>query len=561
MANKESKMAFNNLPGCAADYIRLIVKKMRWQKKARADVQAELTAHFEDALKDCKTDGEKERKAKEIIDNFGDAKLIAALARRAKKRCRPLWQKTAIKAFQTLGVIIGLFILYVAWFVSGRPEITTNYVEAANKMMKPKAVDDSQNAAPYYEKAAKLIEPQNKQIYECVRKSFIEASEANIIQIRQWLDKNREALKLIEQGTEKPYYWQTFQCDPGDNNSMLSVLLPYLGEYRTLAYGLRWRAYLSAEDKQYEKAFADLLTIYKFGKHQKTDGILVQSLVGTAIEALSVNTARTILYKHDIGAQQLESFYNNLQTIVCNENFVVDPSIEKLTEYDEIQRCFTESHFGFEHIYLKRLFTFRDFLSHNDRNALSITVQNLPAAFNVLFTHPGKQQTRQMTDAFFDFWEQAATETPFELKGRDLEKETTALIKGNFLLKILAPAMQRVAVLSWRNKAEVEGTLTIIEILRFKQEKGRLPDDLQELVTAGYLKSLPIDPYSDKPLVYKKTQNGFTYYSLGQDFNDNGGKAYETEPGKYKIWADANDGDAVFWPVVSCLEKSATNAK
>ena len=73
MTNKESKTLFDNLPGCAADYIRLVIKKMRWQKKARADVQAELIAHFEDALKDCKTDGEKERKAKEIIDNLETA--------------------------------------------------------------------------------------------------------------------------------------------------------------------------------------------------------------------------------------------------------------------------------------------------------------------------------------------------------------------------------------------------------------------------------------------------------------------------------------------------------
>lgn len=547
MANKESKNPFNHLPGCAAEYIRLVIKKMRWQKKVRADVQAELIAHFEDALKDCKTDEKKEKTAKEVISNFGDAKLIGALARRAKKRCRPLWQKTLIGAFQAIGIIIVLCILYIGWFLSGRPVITTDYIDVANKMTKPKAADDSQNAEPYYEKAAKLIEPQNKQIFECVRKSFIEASEANIVQIRQWLEKNQEALNLIEQGANKPYYWQMFQGMPKDNNSMLSVLMPNLSECRTLAYGLRWRAYLSAEDKQYDKAFADLLTIYKLGQHQKNKGILVQSLVGTAIEALSTSTIRMILSRHDIGAQQLESLYNNLQAIVCNENFVVDSSIEKLIEYDEIQRCFTESHFGFEHIYLNRMPFGGNFPDPNNYwPSLSSLCQ---ATVNMLFIHPGKQQSRQTADAYFDFWEQIADKTPFELKERDLEKESTALLKNNILLRLLAPAMQKVAVLSWRNKAEVEGTVAIIEILRFKQEKGRLPDDLQELVTAEYLKSLPMDPYSDKSLVYKKTQDGFTYYSVGKDFIDNGGKAYETEPGKYKIWADANDGDAVFWPV------------
>ena len=94
MKENDIKNQFENLPVCAVDYIKLVIKKMRWKKKVRGDVQAELIAHFEDALRECKTNEEKEKKAKEVIENFGDAKLIATLARRAKKRCRPMWQIT-----------------------------------------------------------------------------------------------------------------------------------------------------------------------------------------------------------------------------------------------------------------------------------------------------------------------------------------------------------------------------------------------------------------------------------------------------------------------------------
>ncbi|PKL46165.1 MAG: hypothetical protein CVV39_07545 [Planctomycetes bacterium HGW-Planctomycetes-1] len=558
MKKEKGQSGFENLPLCVAGYIRLVIKKMRWRKKVRSDVQAELIAHFEDALKDCKTDEEKERTAKEIIDNFGDAKILGVLARRAKKRCRPLWQKTMIKAFQTFGIIIGLFILYVTWFLSGRPEITTNYVEIANNMIKPKAADDPQNAAPYYEKASKLIESQDKQTYECIRKDFTEANEIDIAQIKQWLDKNTEALNLIEQGTAMPYCWQTYHGELNDSNSMLSILMPNLGKYRTLAHCLRWRAYLSAEDGQYEKAFADLLTAYTFGKHQKSKATLVENLVGMAIKSLSTGTCRTILSGHKIPTDELASFSNDLQAIVKDEDFTMTASFgfEKLFIYDEIQRCFTSNRFGVEHLYPKRLVGLM--------GGFDSAFGQLLVALYISFTHPthpDKQETRQMADAYYDFWERTAAETPFELKERDLTKEVNALIKDNILLEILAPAMQKVAIMSWRIKADAESTLSIIAILRFKQEKGRLPDDLQELITAGYLKSLPMDPFSDKPLVYKKTQDGFTYYSVGQDFIDNGGKAYEIEPGKYRIWADSNDGDAVFWPVASRLEKAATNSK
>ena len=121
MIKKDTGKLFSNLPPVAADYIKLVIKKMggwhglsaAWpwscSRKVRRDVQAELIAHFEDALADCKDDKEKEERAKKLIAEFGDAKLVGILARRAKKRCRPLWQKVIIRTCQAFGI----FILYL----------------------------------------------------------------------------------------------------------------------------------------------------------------------------------------------------------------------------------------------------------------------------------------------------------------------------------------------------------------------------------------------------------------------------------------------------------------
>ena len=56
-----------HLPVAIAEFVTLIVKHMRYRRKVRADVAAELAAHFEDALKDCKTDEERNRTAKKLI--------------------------------------------------------------------------------------------------------------------------------------------------------------------------------------------------------------------------------------------------------------------------------------------------------------------------------------------------------------------------------------------------------------------------------------------------------------------------------------------------------------
>ncbi|MCA9135328.1 MAG: hypothetical protein KDB00_01180 [Planctomycetales bacterium] len=59
-------------------------------------------------------------------------------------------------------------------------------------------------------------------------------------------------------------------------------------------------------------------------------------------------------------------------------------------------------------------------------------------------------------------------------------------------------------------------------IALFRQRAGRFPVDLAELVP-DFLASIPIDPYSDKPLIYRIEGDGYVMYSTGTDGDDDGG--------------------------------------
>ena len=159
MGKKDIDKLFENLPQCAADYIQYVIRKMRYRKKIRADVQNELIAHFEDALADCSGTEEKERAAKELIAEFGDAKMLGKLARRAKKRCRPLWRKIIARIFQTAGIIIVCLILYCSYLMTGQPTIQVDYTQEYVRANRPQA-DESLNAGVLYDKIADIyIEP------------------------------------------------------------------------------------------------------------------------------------------------------------------------------------------------------------------------------------------------------------------------------------------------------------------------------------------------------------------------------------------------------------------
>ena len=56
----DRKSDSKSLPACAVEYVQRLLKKMRYRRKVRNEVEAELKAHFEDELKDCKSGEEKE---------------------------------------------------------------------------------------------------------------------------------------------------------------------------------------------------------------------------------------------------------------------------------------------------------------------------------------------------------------------------------------------------------------------------------------------------------------------------------------------------------------------
>ena len=61
------------------------------------------------------------------------------------------------------------------------------------------------------------------------------------------------------------------------------------------------------------------------------------------------------------------------------------------------------------------------------------------------------------------------------------------------------------------------------------------------------MKKQPVDPYSDKPLIYKKTDDDFMLYSVGRNFTDDAGQVARDNEGKIKRYAD--EGDWVWGPV------------
>jgi hypothetical protein len=386
-----------------------------------------------------------------------------------------------------------------------------DYVAKANKLARAGRAEEL-NSAPYYKKAFELYVEQPGQLRNLNKRGWpgdLAAKQQKDLQA--WIERNSEALRQLKKGAEKPCCWIEYQAE-----SLWHVKLPDLSKVKDLAQLLCHRAKANAASGDLDRAFTDLLVAYRFGMHWTGPKTLIEQLVGLAVRALAVRTGLEILDRTSPAPGLLKRFQHELEQVTAARGQVIDFSIERLMTSEAIRAILTDSNEAGGALGPQQRKTMRDMLSLNE----------------------------EQLDKVYDYFGQVAHKTPWQLHshGEDISKVVGELTEGNFFLDTFMPAVGRVVELSYRSKVEADALVTGLSILRYKADKGRPPQKLDQLISTGYLKALPMDPYSGNPLVYKRIRHDFTLYSLGADFDDDGGTPSRWGGG-------SQGGDMVFWPV------------
>jgi len=204
---------------------------------------------------------------------------------------------------------------------------------------------------------------------------------------------------------------------------------------------------------------------------------------------------------------------------------------EKVFMNDLVQRCFTDDGQGNGRVLASGL----------------ILAASSPTSFLkrlLLFDFPDRREITKKTETFYEQLEARSGLSPWQLHKRPADSEDT----NDFsYMDLFGPPLARVAELGWRLKTDNEATLAIIAIKHYQATQGFLPTTLEELLQAGLISSIPRDYYSDGPLRYHHTDEGFLLYSRGEDMKDDGGKPAVTKEGK--IHKHGAHGDWVYWPI------------
>ena len=234
---------------------------------------------------------------------------------------------------------------------------------------------------------------------------------------------------------------------------------------------------------------------------------------------------------------------------------------EKIAFEDTIQRLFTKGGHGGGHLIPQKTVLFgdiyRDVVEIADDIPVGKKFFENAALTSICLLHARRDATIAAGNQIYKLSEEIARMSPGQRHESDVGSTEDFIISMPWyrcaLLEYVIPAAERISELLYQGRALHEARIAILAIQRWRLEKEEYPATLDELIEAGYLKELPKDPYSDKALIYKKIEDNFVLYSIGRNFEDDGGKVFEKD-GDVQKWGAREDGDAVFWPVAKLRE-------
>ena len=415
--------------------------------------------------------------------------------------------------------------------------ISVDYMEKLQKIVTPTGYNPQRDARQYYEKATSAIAYASNELEIGDRYAWPEDLNALKLKAMQdWIKANEEALEMLPRATALPYYVPKYKGYQGD--SLVDIKVPEVFAMANLAHVSCARAKIRAAAGQHKEALYDCIRCYRLGQHFGGEKVLIDQGVGSGIRAKSAQAFREILARTSIDVILLRRVQAELDRLVKKEP-LISFSVERLTMLDLIQRTFTDDGKGGGQFTpnvdaaLKNMFG--EWRKYDPKFA----------EWEKKWKNLDRRETTTLAERAWDFMDSIVDKSPAYLRkvNKNPSEVLSKMVQDNaFVSMFIDPTLLKLVERNYQTKTEMEAVIAILGLLRYKADKGVFPERLEELKLSRYIKSLPIDPYTDKPLAYKRTGESFMLYSLGVDFDDDGGTHSKWGRGKA-------GGDQVFWPM------------
>lgn len=546
------------------DLVIRTVRRTRLWRVERAEVGAELIAHFRDGL-------DAGRPPEELATSFGQVAIAARLIRSAKQRSRSLLWKSWIGVWKTVAAFLVLCVLTYAFlfirYHTGRSVLRLNIVQELNAPVLGIPAEDRawtvyKDAIRAYQKLPDELTDVRAQWPQVPADSpFRAAALANLEQNRATIERLHAAAAIPRLGyvlsdrvrPDDPWYdpandvpqWEDpeWQANP----PAIGILLPSLGEFRKFAMLLCFDSMIAREQGDAERVRRNICTTIAMAEHARDLPFLISDLVGLALVARACEEINLTLHEAPdlLTNDQLVALAHTLSAFPRAGGELVRFDDESRFFEDTLQRVYTDDGSGNGHISAKGARLMQMLAAEYGAPGPNAAIEPLATALMA-----DRAAMKREHDAITSAVVSAAhrplwtwTENPdaaFQVRDADFLWRQRYAVIGS-----LMPALGKTALSQHRFTQIRDATLVAVSLTLSRRQTGVYPATLDAL-TPNLLPSIPPDIFDGAPLRYALVDGSPVIYSVGVDRKDDGGRAPKNpNAGLASTWKPREQVDAL----------------
>ena len=364
-----------------------------------------------------------------------------------------------------------------------------------------------------------------------------------------WIDASSDSLDLLVRGSQRPEYWMPLASS--DSEATLDYQLsPAITVIRSSLTQLAARAMLQSERGELNSAWDDLFAVLNFARSESQSGFLSTQLRMWTSEAMVWNPMWKLSLHSEMTGELARECLSDLKHLP--PSLVPAETIGRFERYsvvDELQRMADGGSWLGSVILADEQYD-----APHSRALLNAAIDWDEA---LLHAH-------RLLDDYVDALEDPIASNRYsridalhaEIESLQLEERRAVSLLAESMLGGRRDLSRRAAatIVSYSTGPssdasgyDIHATRADLLILAFalaayRAEQGEYPDSLRDLVPS-YLDAVPIDRFSAKPIIYRRTDDGgYTAYSIGLNLIDDGGvQGLRGREGDLVITSDPED--------------------
>ncbi len=590
----------SGLPQQVQQLILSLVANTKLMRFEKAEVAAELVAHFEDGH-------QRGASFEQLVTEFGDPQVAAQLIKTSKQRNRPMFVKIMKASALLIGGAIIAYGVMLFIFHSASPNPKTDYLAVFNETARegdpelqawPMYYRDafreyglSEGGGNHFEELyvnnadssfARLVRPEDPEWadaaarlsgHQALLDMFREGSKLPSFGVQLQVKRSaydREDFEALfphldfdrrsDEGFGGEYGIAGISAEANEllDDSIISILLPHIQSFRGVARIFRVDTRLAATETDTERVVENSRAMLGMSRQVAEVPCLVCALVGYAMANLGFENIEEVLTQHPelLGEDELKRLQDHVEALDL-ASFVNFKGEQAMVE-DFIQRIYSDDGNGDGRMTAVGLEVMEAFNRMNAQggyngdedasflsSARAIRLGRTIVGPITLLTADSRAEVQRQADEFFE-QVNANYDLPFWMEG-NLGKVDQPKAQ---VLNLLTPAYEAVKKATERTITNRNATALALAIHRYHRVNDRWPESMEDLLD-GWISEPPIDRFTGEPLRFKIDDLGqLTVYGLGPDGDDDGGDRADAGQRPFVDLKQPSDGDWIYWPTI-----------